>query len=133
MIRHFIERRRQQIVSRNIVQSFPHLPASLHSSVFPLYNPFCVDVLAFWSIPSQHRFGHAIITGLTLGARHAAMNEVIESPENTKVKRSMFAETEREKIAILESIRNSEWNAEMDPLFIAVQGQAIVKHDFSRG
>lgn len=61
------------------------------------------------------------------------MNEVIESPENTKVKRSMFAETEREKTTILESIRNSEWNAEMDPLLIAVQGQATVRHDFSTG
>ncbi|KAF8349763.1 ER-golgi trafficking TRAPP I complex 85 kDa subunit-domain-containing protein [Amanita rubescens] len=119
MIHHFVEHRRQQIVSQNIVQSIPHLPPRLHSSVFPLYNPFSVDVL--------HR--------LTLGARHAAMSEVIENSENTKIKtnRSMYAETQREKAEILGSMRSSEWNAEMDPLFVAIQGQSIFMHDFSQG
>ena len=63
------------------------------------------------------------------------MSEVIENSENTKTKsnRSMYAETQREKAEILGSMRNSEWNAEMDPLFVAMQGQAIFMHDFSQG
>lgn len=133
MIHHFVEHRRQQIVSRNIVQSIPHLPPRLHPSVFPLYNPFSVDILVFWSIPLQHRFGLATLTGLALGARHAAMSEVIENSENAKTNRSMYAETQREKAEILGSMRNSEWNAEMDPLFVAMQGQTIFTHDFSKG
>ena len=87
----------------------------------------------FWSIPSQHRFGLATLTGLALGARHAAMSEVIENSENAKTNRSMYAETQREKAEILGSMRNSEWNAEMDPLFVAMQGQTIFTHDFSKG
>lgn len=52
--------------------------------------------------------------------------------ENAKVKRSMYAETQREKIEISQSIRESEWNAEMNPLVVTVH-EGVVEHDFSLG
>ncbi|KAK2461653.1 hypothetical protein APHAL10511_006116 [Amanita phalloides] len=133
MIQHFVQHRRQQLVSQNVAESFPHLAGTLHSAIFPLYNPFAVDVLVFWRISSQNRSGHALLTGLTLGARHAAMKDMLESAENIKATRSIYTETQREKTGILESIRNSEWNVEMDPLTIVVQGQGNITHDFSKG
>lgn len=49
------------------------------------------------------------------------------------MKRSMYAETQREKGAILEAIRNSEWNAEMNPLMVAFSDGQLIQHDFSKG
>ncbi|KAF8634497.1 hypothetical protein AX15_000933 [Amanita polypyramis BW_CC] len=133
VIRHFIQHRRKQIVSQNISQSFPHVPSRLHSSIFPLYNPFTIDILVFWTVPSKDRFGYILLPDLSLGARHGAMREFIENAENAKTGRSMYAETEREKLEILDSLRNSEWNAEMDPLCVTVEDQGGIIHNFTKG
>lgn len=61
------------------------------------------------------------------------MREIVEEAETAKVKRSMYAETQREKSAILEAVRNSEWNAEMNPLMIAFSEGQVIEHDFSKG
>lgn len=66
-------------------------------------------------------------------AGHAALKETIEAAENAKVKRSMYAETQREKMEVLESIRNSEWNREMNPIVVTLQDQRPLEHDFSKG
>lgn len=104
-----------------------------HPSIFPLYNPSSVDVIVFWEIPSQARAGHILIPGVTFGAGHAALKEIIEDAEGAKVKRSMYAETQREKEEILDAIRASEWNAEMNPIVIDQQHGRTVKHEFSQG
>ena len=57
---------------------------------------------------------------------------MIEEVERTKLKRSIYAETQRERLEILEAVRTSEWNAEMNPVVVSLQdGQ--VAHDFSKG
>jgi trafficking protein particle complex subunit 8 len=58
---------------------------------------------------------------------------VIDEAEGSKVKRMMYAETQREKMEILEAIRASEWNVEMNPLVVAVQDGVRVEHDLSKG
>lgn len=92
-----------------------------------------MDIVIFWEIPAQGRSGHLLITGLILGATHGPLMEVIEEAENAKVKRSMYAETRRERAEILEAVRNSEWNAEMDPLSVVPRDGLVVEHDFSTG
>ena len=92
-----------------------------------------MDVIVFWDIPSQARSGHILIPGVTFGAGHAALKEIIEDAEGAKVKRNMYAETRREKEDILDSIRASDWNAEMNPIVIDQQHGRTVKHDFSQG
>lgn len=57
----------------------------------------------------------------------------MEEAQEAKVKRSMYAETQREKSAVLDAIRTSEWNAEMNPLVLTLQQGEVVKHDFSAG
>lgn len=74
-----------------------------------------------------------MVSGASIGARHAALKEIVEEAEVAKVKRSMYAETQREKSAILEAIRNSEWNAEMNPLMLAFSDGQVIQHDFSKG
>lgn len=73
------------------------------------------------------------VPGLSLGASHAPLREVIQVTESAKVKRSMYAETQREKQEIMDAVKICEWNAEMDPTVVSVQDGFTVKHDFSQG
>ncbi|XP_006454644.1 hypothetical protein AGABI2DRAFT_182617 [Agaricus bisporus var. bisporus H97] len=84
-------------------------------------------------IPRECRSGHVTIHGLTLGATHAPLQEVIEEFENAKGKRSMYAETVRENSKMLETIRVCEWNQEMNPLNVSIKGTDGFEHDFSVG
>ncbi|KAF9244569.1 ER-golgi trafficking TRAPP I complex 85 kDa subunit-domain-containing protein [Melanogaster broomeanus] len=120
-------------VASSIARSHPHIPAATHPQVFPFFNPLAVDFVIFWEIPSEQRTGFTLSSTLNLGAGYAALQEVIEITEGAKVKRSMYAETEREKTEVLRSIRDSEWNAEMNPLVVTIPDNIVVEHDFSRG
>lgn len=131
--RHFIHSGRRRVVCRSLAASHPQIPLELHRAIFPLYNPSSVDVLVFWEIPSQGRSGHVLVTGLTLGASHAPLRELIEDMETAKVKRDMYAETRRERLDVLDSVKRSEWNVAMNPLAVIVKDGAIVNHDFTKG
>jgi hypothetical protein len=71
-------------------------------------------------------------SGITLEAGHASLKDIIDEAENAKVKRSMYAETQRQKMEVLDAIRNSEWNTEMNPT-VVTQQEVPVFHDFSKG
>lgn len=45
----------------------------------------------------------------------------------------MYAETQREKIEVLDAIRGSEWNAEMNPVVLSIQEIRALGHDFTQG
>lgn len=132
-IRYFIEHGRRNIAAASLLAAHPHIPAKLHPHLFPIFNPAAVDFLVFWEIPSHGRSGHCLITGVTLGATHAPLTEIIEEAESAKSKRSMYAETRRERMEMLEAIRKSEWNAEVDPLVVTPHDGQQVQHDFSKG
>lgn len=82
---------------------------------------------------SQRRSGHILVSGLRPGVGHSDLQGVIDEAENAKVKRSLFAETEREKVEILEAIRNSEWNEDGNPIVVSLHDCAVVRHDFLTG
>jgi hypothetical protein len=132
-LRHFIYGGRRNSVSRSAAASHPHIPAGSHPFIFPLYNPFSVDVVIFWEIPSEGRSGHLLVPDINFGAGHAALKEIIEDAERIKVKRNMYAETQREKNEILDAVRASEWNAEMNPIVVTLQHGHKVEHDFTEG
>ncbi|KZT30693.1 hypothetical protein NEOLEDRAFT_1126297 [Neolentinus lepideus HHB14362 ss-1] len=132
-IQHFVHCSRRNFVGRATAAQHPYIPSSSHPYVFSLYNPAALDVVIFWEIPSQQRAGHISVSGLLLGAGHAALKEVIEEAENAKVKRSMYAETHRERQDILKAIRASEWNAEMNPVVVRVEDGQQLQHDFAKG
>lgn len=92
-----------------------------------------MDLIVFWEIPSQHKSGHLNVHGITLGAGHAALDAIVEEAEGTKAKRSMYAETQRENMEVLDSIRSSEWNKEMRPLVLSYKDTAPKFHDFNSG
>jgi len=45
----------------------------------------------------------------------------------------MYAETRRENMQVMESIRDSEWNHEMNPLVLSIRNSRSWTHDFSTG
>ena len=120
-------------MARATSRNHPHIPIHLHPSIFPLYSPTSIDIVIFWEITSEQRSGHIMVSGITLGASHGALNDVIEAATTAKIKRSMYAETRREKAEILSSIRNSEWNAEMDPMVLFLNDLDVIRHDFTQG
>jgi len=69
---------------------------------------------------------------MILGATHGALREIIEEAEQVRATRNMYAETQREKIEMLHAIRDSEWNAEANPLAVTVEDNPVVEHDFTK-
>jgi trafficking protein particle complex subunit 8 len=61
------------------------------------------------------------------------LKEIIEDAEGIKVKRNMYAETQREKTEILDAVRISEWNAEMNPIVVILRQGQQLEHDFTAG
>lgn len=129
--KHLIHAGRRNYVTNSLKGQHPHIPPQLHHSIFPLYNPSSLDLVLFWEIPSQERRGHLLLPSLRLGAEHAALKEVLEVAEQAKVKRSMYAETQRERLDVIQAIKDSEWNAEMNPVVVTTSDGFSVKHDFT--
>jgi len=129
----FIQSGRRKHTSRHVAETHSYIPISSHPSIFPLYNPSSVDFVIFWEIPSENMSGHINIHGVTLGAGHAALDRIIEEAEGAKVKRSMYAETRRENMEVLDAIRLSEWNIEMNPIILSMKDAGTKQHDFSAG
>lgn len=132
-LQHFIHSGRRNHCVHSAASSHPYIPADTHQHIFPLYHPYSVDVVLFWDIPMEGRSGHILIPGLTIGASHAPLNELIDAAESAKAKRSMYAETHHERQEILRAVRESEWNAEMDPVVVTLLAPGTVEHDFSEG
>jgi len=122
---------RRNLIARELVIRHPYISPALHPNIFPLYHPHSLDVLIFWDIPSSERSGHVLISGVNVGAEHGALNAIIQETQELKVKRSMYAETDRERSSILEAVRASEWNAEMNPVSLTAIEPGVINHDFS--
>ncbi|KAH9982364.1 ER-golgi trafficking TRAPP I complex 85 kDa subunit-domain-containing protein [Lactifluus volemus] len=122
---------RWNLLTRDLAARHPYITPALLPYIFPLYHPHSLDVILFWDIPSHGRSGHVLVSGAILGAEHGALNAVIQQVEETKAKRSMYTETQRERSRILEAIRESEWNAEMNPVLLMTVEPNVVNHNFS--
>lgn len=124
---------RRRLVDGYLKDNHPHLPHTSLPYIFPLYHPSSVDIVVHWELPDQARSGYLLSTGLFLGAEHAALEDVIHDVREAKPKRNMFAETAREREEILDAIRASEWNMEMNPIVTFVSCLGTVIHDFASG
>jgi len=118
---------------QNISRIHTYIAPNSCPMIFPLYNPAAVDFIIFWEILERGISGHLHVHGITLGAGHARLDGIVEEAEGAKVKRSMYAETRRENMEVLDAIRNSEWNSEMNPVVLSVEDAGIKTHDFSKG
>ncbi|KAI0036617.1 ER-golgi trafficking TRAPP I complex 85 kDa subunit-domain-containing protein [Vararia minispora EC-137] len=132
-IRSLLHQSRRNATAAHITEQHPHIPPHLHPYIFPLYHPHAFDLVLGWAMPNEQRHGFILVPGPIIGASHGGLNAVIQEIEQMKVKRSMYAETLRERSSILEAIRNCEWNTEMNPVIATVQDLAVITHDFAEG
>ncbi|EJD55548.1 hypothetical protein AURDEDRAFT_155791 [Auricularia subglabra TFB-10046 SS5] len=124
---------RRRVSERLLSTQFAHIPLDTHPFVFPLYYPRSVDVVIHWSIPAEQRNGMLVLSNqLALGAAHGMLNATIERAESGKARRTMYAETQRAQVELISAVRNCEWNAEMNPLFVTVAAESTT-HDFAQG
>jgi hypothetical protein len=68
-----------------------------------------------------------------LGAEHGDLEGIIDEAESAKVKRSMYAETQREKVEVMRAVRGGEWNVNSNPVVVSVKYDLVVEHDFESG
>ena len=71
------------------------------------------------------------MSGLTL--EHGGLGSIIEEAESAKVKRSMYAETQMERVEIMKAVRGGEWNVNPNPVVVRVKYELVVEHDFESG
>ncbi|KAG8986225.1 hypothetical protein FRB93_005483 [Tulasnella sp. JGI-2019a] len=136
-MQYFIQAPRRQRLLQSLQSQFPLIPSASYPYIFPLYTPRDFDILVSWSVPSQGKTGFTLVTGLTLGAQHGILNGLLLGVEQGatnstgKKTRNMYAETTREREALVTSVRNSSWNLDEDPLVLDVQCSDRVEHDFT--
>ena len=129
---YFVHCSRRTYNTQRAATCHPYIPPDSHPRIFPLFNPYALDIILFWELDGDGRCGHVLVPGLTLGARHGYLDRMLDDAESAKVKRSMYAETQRERSEILRAIRESEWNAEMDPTVVIHEIPGTMQHDFSK-
>jgi len=132
---HFLSSSRRAYVRQTLASEFPSISEDVRHRIFPLYTPHTFDIYIYWEINTFDivRNGCCILRGLCVGAGHESLREVLQKAENGK-DNSMYAETQREKEALLGALQSSEWNLEMDPLVVKVKTRnSIVEHDFRQG
>ncbi|KAG8880663.1 hypothetical protein FRB97_000617 [Tulasnella sp. 331] len=134
---YLIHASRRQRLSQSLQAQFPLIPPASYPFIFPLYTPQDFDVLVSWLIPSQGRTGFTLVTGLSLGAQHGVLNRLLLGVEQGitgltgKKTRNMYAETTREREALVMSVKKSSWNLDEDPLVLDVQSSDHFQHDFA--
>ena len=74
-----------------------------------------------------------MVSGLALGAEHGDLRSIIEEAESAKVKRSMYAETQVEKMEIMKAVRGGERNVNSSPVVVSVKYKLAVEHGFESG
>ncbi|KIK70846.1 hypothetical protein GYMLUDRAFT_235261 [Collybiopsis luxurians FD-317 M1] len=132
-VQNFIHNGKRHAAVSSIFSSFPHIPAHMYPCIFPLFNPAALDLLICWKISSEHHTGNFLVSGLNLGATHSPLRKILDAAENAKITRTMYAETRREKEEVLQGIRTSEWNLEMNPVHVFVDRICHLDHDFTEG
>ena len=132
-VRSLVHGNRRNDVSRSLITEHSHIPIFAHPHIFPLYDPYTVDLLLSWSITSSNRIGHVLLSGLRLGAGHGILNDGLITIHEAQKKRSIFAESQAEQQEILGSVQTSVWNSEMNPLMVSVSGPQTIDHNFDLG
>ncbi|ORY80223.1 ER-golgi trafficking TRAPP I complex 85 kDa subunit-domain-containing protein [Leucosporidium creatinivorum] len=109
----------------------PTISPTLHSSLFPLFSPSSLDLLLFWQIPSTGQQGHHHLADIPLGAGHDRLKAVLELAELKAG--GLYAESQRERTALLAGLRRSELGVDEMPAQVSVVVEENGEHEFERG
>ncbi|KAG8910809.1 hypothetical protein FRC00_007502 [Tulasnella sp. 408] len=134
-----VQATRRQRLHQSLSTQFPLIPQSDRPHIFPLFTPSDLELVICWSTTTDHpRTGFSVMSGLSLGSGASNLKDVVlraelglDSEGKTKKTRSMYAETTREREALVSSVRNSTWNHDEDPLVVEVTAAERTEHDFT--
>lgn len=108
-----------------LAAQLPTLSSAQLPHLFPLFSPRSVDLAVFWRVPSTGQEGHHHLADIPLGAGHDALKEVIEEAE--LFAGGLYAESQRERTALLSGLRRSELGVEENPISVRVNVPAVVE------
>jgi hypothetical protein len=109
----------------------PTVDSSLHRHLFPSFESRSIDLLVFWTVPSTGARGHHHLTGIPLGASTNRLRNVLDKAELKAG--GLYAESQRERTALLAGLRRSELGTDENPARVTLQVDNNVAHDFSSG
>lgn len=109
----------------------PTVAPSLHRHLFPAFESRSIDLLVFWTVPSTGARGHHHLTGIPLGASTNRLRDVLDKAELKAG--GLYAESQRERTALLAGLRRSELGTDEDPARVSVAVNEFVTHDFATG
>lgn len=99
-----------------LAQQFPSIQSAKElERIFTLYEPNEMDVIAHWQSSKSQRSGQAFVFGLNLGPLHDYFESLFTKNQD-KYTRSLYAEAEKEKAALLTDVTNSRLHMEEDPI-----------------
>ncbi|KIO33692.1 hypothetical protein M407DRAFT_231895, partial [Tulasnella calospora MUT 4182] len=139
VLTNIVQATRRQRLQQSLSTQFPLIPQSDRPHIFPLFTPSDLELVICWSTTTEHpRTGFSVVSGLSLGSGASNLKDVVlraelglDSAGKIKKTRSMYAETTREREALVSSIRNSTWNHDEDPLIVEVTAAERSEHDFT--
>ena len=126
---YLVRQNKRKLVRQSLSSTYSSISSTPHPTIFPLYGPASLDALVFWEIPPQKQSGDVLVSGLTLGAKHGGLGSIIEEAEGAKVKKSMYAETQKENM----ENEGGEWNVSSNPVVVSVKCELVVEHNFESG
>lgn len=118
---------RQASLSKQI----PSIPFPLQQYLFPLFNARSIDLIVFWTAPSTGVSGHHHLSDIPIGASSNELHEVLERAELKAG--GLYAESQRERSTLLASLRKCELGVDENPIFVLLEVEPFVEHDFEEG
>lgn len=119
--------------TRTLSSDFPTIPSHLLRSLFPLFSPSSSIVLIEFTSESLDLNGSHFLPLPSLGASRNYLREILTTAE-TKAG-GLYAESQKERTNLIESLRKSELGFEMDPseVFLQIEETVVREHEFSSG
>ena len=105
------------------------MPIGRLPELFTLYGSNDLDLICFWEIPGSTRKGHHHIVGIFLGVQQPPLQP---SAGQKNLGRALFAQTEREKTALLNNLLRNRHLREENPVKAVVELDDRLQHDFDK-
>lgn len=110
---------------------FKSIPWNVQSHLFPLFEANEGDVVVCWKMGD--RVGHALVSGLVLGAREGLTRRIGEKVKQSKnIKSVMYASKVRDRERALSELTKSRYSVYDMPIIVNTYTPSPINHDFEQ-
>ncbi len=121
---------RQDLRYLSLKYQFPSIPRNQFPYIFTLYTPRSLDLIVFWTIPSQNRQGHHLLADLKFGPGENSVAAALKLAETRTS--GMYEETQKERAKLINNLSRSEYAADDSPIFISCESTTVVDLNFGQ-